>query len=44
MRLGLRALAAALNAEGGDGAVAVAQRLPPPLGHRLIALAAAPWG
>ena len=44
MRLGLRALAVALNAEGGDAAAAVAQRLPPALGRRLIALAAAPWG
>ena len=44
MRLGLRALAVALKAEGGDGAVAVAQRLSPVLGRRLIALTAAPWG
>jgi hypothetical protein len=44
MRLGLRALAVALTAEGGDGAAAVGQRLPPALGRRLMALAAAPWG
>ena len=46
MRLGLRALAVSFNAQGdgGDGAAAVAQRLPPALGRRLIALAAAPWG
>jgi hypothetical protein len=44
MRLGLRALAVVLAAEGGDAAAAVGQRLPPPLGRRLIALCAAPWG
>lgn len=43
MRLGLRALAVVLNEEGVDGSDAVAQRLPPPLGRRLIALAARPW-
>jgi hypothetical protein len=43
MRLGLRALALALSREGGESAVAVAQRLPPVLGRRLLALAAAPW-
>ncbi len=44
MRLGLRALALALSREGAaTAAVAVAQRLPPVLGRRLLALAAAPW-
>ncbi|MES1207236.1 MAG: hypothetical protein ABUS79_14965 [Pseudomonadota bacterium] len=43
MRLGLRALALALSREGMGGAQAVAQRLPPGLGRRLLALAAAPW-
>ncbi|MFL5306794.1 MAG: hypothetical protein ACJ8F1_16375 [Polyangia bacterium] len=43
MRLGLRALALALSREGGESAVAVAQRLPPILGRRLLALTAAPW-
>ncbi len=43
MRLGLRALALVLSREERDGALAVAQRLPPVLGRRLLALAAAPW-
>ncbi len=43
MRLGLRALALALANESADAPAAVAQRLPPPLGRRLLALAAAPW-
>jgi hypothetical protein len=43
MRLGLRALALALSREGADAVSAIAQRLPPPLGRRLLALAAAPW-
>ncbi|HXU61971.1 MAG TPA: hypothetical protein VN962_09740 [Polyangia bacterium] len=43
MRLGLRALALALSEESADAVAAVAQRLPPPLGRRLLALAAAPW-
>ncbi len=43
MRLGLRALALALAAESPDAPAAVAQRLPPPLGRRLLALAASPW-
>ena len=49
MRLGLRTLALVLSREGRGGcgpiagARAVAQRLPPVLGRRLVALAAAPW-
>jgi hypothetical protein len=43
MRLGLRALALALSREGSEAAPAIAQRLPPALGRRLLALAAAPW-
>jgi len=43
MRLGLRALALALSEESADAVPAIAQRLPPPLGRRLVALAAAPW-
>jgi hypothetical protein len=37
--IGLRALAAALCGEGPSAAVAVAQRLPPPLGRELLAAA-----
>ncbi|HVY37364.1 MAG TPA: hypothetical protein VHM31_05495 [Polyangia bacterium] len=43
MRLGLRALALSLSREGRESALAVSQRLPPALGRRLVALAAAPW-
>jgi hypothetical protein len=38
--LGARALAVALRNEGGDAVQAVAQRLPPALGRRLLAFAA----
>ena len=38
--LGARALAVALVAEGSDSVLAVAQRLPPALGRRLLAFAA----
>ncbi len=43
VRLGLRALALALSRESPDAVAAVAQRLPPARGRRLLALAIAPW-